>query len=314
MSLRALLACPHLQRELPRFASRFRDLGVEVETPEVDQQLNEQWLLDNIERFDGVVAGDDPFTAAVLARAKRLRVIAKWGIGVDNIDLDAAKAMGIRVINTPGQLSAEVAEVTIGYMVMLARHLHKIDAAVRAGDWAQIRGSTLAGKTLGVIGLGAIGRAVARRALGMEMQVLGYDPYADQSAIEALGVELVPLSRLLADADYISLNCNLTPENFHLIDAKALAAMKQGVFLINTSRGPLVDERALIQALASGRLAGVALDVFEEEPLSALSPLRRFENCIFGAHNCSNTQEAVARINEVVVANLLSVLVKEVAA
>jgi D-3-phosphoglycerate dehydrogenase len=165
---------------------------------------------------------------------------------------------------------------------------------------------SLAGKTLGIVGLGAIGSAVAKRAVAMEMQVLAYDPYR---TLPLEGVNLVDLPLLLCEAHFVSLNCSLTHETFHLLGRKQFALMREGAYLINTSRGALVDEAALIQALDSGRLAGAALDVFEQEPLALDNPLRRFEQCIFGAHNASNTQDAVDRINEIAVKNLLGVLV-----
>ena len=310
MSLRALIACPHLQRNLATFIPRFSELGIEVEAPPVEQQLSEDYLLANIDRFDGVVAGDDPFTAAVIERAGRLKIIAKWGIGVDNIDLEAAQRRGIAVVNTPGQLSGEVADVVIGYTIMLARKLHLIDESVRRGEWAQIRGISLAGKTMGIVGLGAIGTAVARRAIGHEMTVLGCDPYAaGREDLRELGVSIVSLPGLLQGSDFVSLNSALTPETAGLMGREQFALMRRGSYLINTSRGALVDEVALVGALHDGTLAGAALDVFEVEPLPAESPLRQLSQCIFGSHNSSNTQDAVDRINALAVANLLDGIV-----
>jgi D-3-phosphoglycerate dehydrogenase len=310
--MRVLIACPHLQREMARFEPRLAELGIEYEAPWVNQQLSEAWLLENIDRFDGLVAGDDPYTAAVIAKAARLKVIAKWGIGMDSIDRDAAAARGIAVLNTPGQLSGEVADVTIGYMIMLARRLHQIDASVRAGAWSQVRGISLAGKTLGIVGLGAIGKATAKRALGHEMQVLAYDPYvSDLEWVAGMGIELRTLHEMLPACDFVALNSSLTPETYHIIGKPEFELMKPGAYLVNTSRGPLIDEPFLVEALSSGRLAGAALDVFEVEPLAAENPLRGFENCIFGSHNSSNTQDAVDRINEMALANMLGVLLKE---
>ncbi len=309
MTRRALIACPHLQRDLDQFRPRFAELGIEIESPPVEQQLSEEYLLANIGRFDGVVAGDEPYTARVVERANRLKAIAKWGIGVDNIDLPAARERGIRVINTPGQLSAEVADVAIGYIIMLARRLHEIDAAARRGDWQQIRGTSLAGKTLGVVGLGAIGRSVVRRALGHEIKVVAYDPYVEAGGDQDLPeVSMASLPELLAESDFVSLHCSLTPETRGLIGAEQFALMRRGAFLVNTSRGQLVNESALADALDSGKVSGAALDVFELEPLTLDNPLHRFSQCIFGSHNSSNTQEAVDRINALAVSNLIEAL------
>jgi D-3-phosphoglycerate dehydrogenase len=295
-----------MQRTIAPHRSTFADLDIEIELPQVDQQLSEAALLDIIPAFDGVVAGDEPFTAPVIERAEKLRIISKWGAGTDNIDFAAAEARGIRVTNTPGRLAGEVADVVVGYLVLLARRLHTIDGRVRSGEWAQIEGRSLGGKVLGVIGLGAIGNAVCRRAMAMEMRVLGHDVGKRQRAdARELGVEVVDFRSLLAAADFVTLNCALTPATRHMLGADELAGMRPGAFLINTARGPLVDEPKLVDALQSGRLAGAALDVFESEPLPADSPLRTLEGCILGAHNGSNTREAIERVNEAAITNLL---------
>ena len=307
MTLHALIACPHLQRKLAAYLPRFAELDIEVEAPEVDQQLSEEYLLANLHRFDGVVAGDERYTPAVLAQADRLKVIAKWGIGTDGIDVATARERGIAVVNTPSQLSGEVADVAIGYMIMLARQLHIIDAAVRRGEWAQICGVSLADKTLGIVGLGAIGSAVARRAIAHDMHVIGYDPYASgRSDLADMGVALGSLPETLATSDFISLNCALTPETAGLMGREQFALIRRGSRLVNTSRGGLIDEAALVEALRDGIIAGAALDVYEVEPLPVTSPLRQFPQCIFGSHNSSNTAEAVDRINDMAVANLLN--------
>lgn len=306
MALRVLIACPHLQRELDQYAAVFRDRDIVIEAPPVSQQLSEEDLLGMIERFDGVVAGDDEFTSRVLARATRLRVISKWGIGLDNIDLTAARERGVVVMNTPGQLGIEVAEVALGYLVLLARQLHRIDRAVRDGDWKQLRGSTLAGKTLGIVGLGAAGRALAVRAAALGMTIIAHDPYLDPPGAPMVPeTKMAALDEVLANADYLSLHCPLTSDNHHMLDAEAFAVMKPGVSIINTARGALIDEPALIKALKDGQVRGAALDVFEQEPLPVDSPLRALDQCILGSHNCSNTSEAVARVNALAVKNLL---------
>ena len=303
---RVLITCPQMLRHADEYRTRLAAVGIDADTPDVVQQLSEDELVAIIDRYDGAIAGDDPYTARVFEHATRLRIVSKWGVGVDNIDLEAAEARGIRVSNTPGAFGDEVADVIVGYLVLLARQLHRTDARAKAGEWPKIRGFSLAGKTLGVIGLGAIGRGVVRRALAMDMRVLGQDvdPAAEQRSA-LLGTEIVTIPELLRQADVVSLSCPLTPASRHLLDAVALGTMKPGSYLINASRGGLVDEPALIEALASGHLAGAALDVFEVEPLPAGSPLRDFENVILGAHNASNTEEASQRVNELALENLL---------
>ncbi|MGB2799435.1 MAG: phosphoglycerate dehydrogenase [Dehalococcoidia bacterium] len=306
MKWRVLITCPQLQQTIDGYRDVFAERGIEIELPHVEQQLDESNLLDIIDRFDGVIAGDDKFTSRVLKKGKRLKVIAKWGVGMDGIDMEAAERLGIRVSNTPSVFGDEVADVVMGYIVLLARQLHKMDQSIRSGGWMKIQGMSLHGKTLGVIGVGSIGQAIARRALVAGMSLLGNDVVpVPTSFVEETGLQLVDLRKLLQASDFISLNCNLTPANRHMLGPREFSIMKTGVGIVNTARGPLIEEAALVQALQEGRVAGAALDVFEQEPLPADSPLRRFDNCIFGTHNSSNTTEAVMRVNEIAIRNLL---------
>jgi len=304
MKYRVLITCRQLQETIEPYRSLFDERGIEIEMPTVVQQLTERDLLEIIDRFDGVIAGDDPFTASVLEKAKRLKVISKWGIGVDAIDQCAAKRIGIRVCNTPNAFADEVADVVLGYMILLSRKLHELHQSVRSGDWGKIRGTSLSGKTLGVIGIGSIGRAVVRRADVLGMTSVGFDVTPAQEN----NVRIVGLDELLVVADFISLNCSLSSTNYHMLGEREFARMKTGVYVINTARGKLIDETALAQAIRQGTVAGAALDVFEEEPLPLSSPLRELDNCIFGSHNSSNTVEAVMRVNELAIRNLLDVL------
>ncbi len=304
-----LVSCPHLARAIDEFLPALTAAGLEVDAPIVAQQLSEEELLERLPGCVGVVAGDDPVTRRVIDAAPSLRVICKWGVGLDNIDLAYAAERGIPVINTPGAFADEVADVAMGYVVMLARSLHVIDRAVRGGGWERIPGRSLAGATLGIVGLGAIGLALARRAAGFGMNVLFSEPDSTRHAAgTALGAAASDLEELLRRSDYVSLNCALTADTRHLIGADELAAMKSTAYLVNTSRGGLVDQEALVEALRSGSIAGAALDVFESEPLSPDDPLLECERCVFGAHNGSNTVEAVARVNEMSVANLIGAL------
>jgi phosphoglycerate dehydrogenase-like enzyme len=306
VSERILISCVQLQRTLADHRARLDERGAELIVPTVAQQLGEAELLELIADVDGMIAGDDEVTRTVLERANQLRIVSKWGVGTDGIDLAAAAELGIRVTNTPGMFGDEVADVVIGYLVMLARHLHRTDSAVRAGEWAKPEGISLAGRTMGVIGLGHIGRAVARRSLAMNMRVLGYeiDPKNRDSAAK-VGVEVVSLESLLADSHVVSLNAPLTSETRHLINATTLGRMRPGAWIINTARGGLIDERALIDALNSGQVGAAALDVFEVEPLPTESPLRRLAQVILGSHNSSNTVQAGHRTSEMAIDNLI---------
>jgi D-3-phosphoglycerate dehydrogenase len=306
MKWKVLVTCPHLQQTIGSYLPQLAERGVEVDIPPLVQQLSESKLLEIIDRYDGVIAGDDPFTAKVLEKGVRLKVIAKWGIGIDAIDIEAAKRLGIQVSNTPNVFADEVADVVMGYVILLARQLHKLDQSARNGGWCKIQGRSLRGKTLGVIGVGSIGRAVVHRAVAAGMSIVGYDiAIIPPSFVEETEIRVNSLSELLQTSDFISLNCNLTPASRHMLSREEFAMMKTGVYIINTARGSLIDEIALIEALDQGKVAGAALDVFEEEPLSLDSPLRQFDNCIFGTHNSSNTLEAVMRVNELAIQNLL---------
>jgi D-3-phosphoglycerate dehydrogenase len=244
---------------------------------------------------DAVIAGSDAFTREVLAGADRLRVIARTGVGYDGIDVPAATERGIAVCNVPGVNRESVAELAIAFMLMLARHIPANTADVRAGGWARFAGRELGGATLGVVGLGAIGKSVAAIARSFGMRLLAYDPFLDEEYAAEHGIQPASLPEVLAASDFVTLHLLLNESTHHLIDAAALASMKPTASLINTSRGAIIDEAALIDALASGRLAGAGLDVVEHEPLHADSPLRLLDNVILTAHIGGSTAEARAR-------------------
>lgn len=233
----------------------------------------------------------------LLQKAPRLRVIGRAGIGVDNVDLPAATRQGIVVMNTPGGNAVSVAELTLGMMIALARRLCFADATTRAGGWEKksLEGAELAGKKLGILGLGRIGLEVARRARAFDMELIACDPYASQVAAREAGVKLLSMEQVLAEADYLSLHLALTPETQQILNAAAFERIKPGARLINCSRGELVDEPALLAALQSGRLAGAALDVFAHEP-PAGSPLLALPQVIATPHIAGSTREAQERV------------------
>ena len=301
--LRALITCRHVWSDEERVRAQLADMRVTVDIPRFDgQQMEEGDLMPILNQYDGLLAGDDHLTRAVLQSAPRLSVISKWGVGVDGIDQDAARDLGIEVFNTPGVFGEELADYAMGYIHMLARRQHEVNARVKSGEWHQVRGVSLGGKTIGVVGLGSSGAALARRALAASMKVIAFE-VLDGRELE--GCEMVDLDTLLGNADIISLHLPATADTRHLIDERALSRMKPGSWLINVSRGSLVDESALVAALRSGHMGGAALDVFEEEPVAADNPLLSLDNVIVGAHNGSNTEQAVARTTELAVRNLL---------
>jgi len=256
--------------------------------------LTEAELVERIAAYDGIIVRSKTrVTASVIAAGQKLRVIGRAGIGVDNIDVDAATERGIVVLNTPDANATTTAELALAHLLSLSRHLPQADRSIRAGEWqpAKFVGTELAGKSVGVIGFGSIGRIFARLCLGLRMHVLAYDPVVTREVIEQAGAEPVTLAALLARADYISLHCPLTDQTRHLINAERLAQMRPAARLINCARGALVDEAALFDALKTGRLAGAALDVYENEPPRD-SVLLTLESVVMTPHLGASTQEA----------------------
>lgn len=258
--------------------------------------------------IDGIIAGVDRIGPRSLARGHpRLKVIARNGSGVDGIDLATATRLGIVVTNAPGANAEAVADLVFGLMIAAARHLVELDRTVREGRWTRILGRELHRGTLGLIGLGQVGRAVARRAAGFEMRVLACDPAVGVEAARSLGVTLTSLERLLAEADFVSVHVPLTAETTRLVGEAELRRMKPTAYLINTARGGIVDEGALARALHEGWIAGAACDVFEREP-PAGSPLLGAPRLLLTPHIGAHTREAAARGALAAVDNLLAVL------
>lgn len=307
--MKILVTCPPMLRMIDDFRGHFARYGAELTTPAVVQTLSVEELKALVPQHDGWIIGDDPATREVFAagQAGRLKAAVKWGIGVDNVDFAACKDLGIPITNTPNMFGGEVADVAIGYVVALARETFEIDRGVRAGQWPKPRGISLAGKTVALVGFGDIGRNTARRLLAADMKVIAYDPFAKPSP-ELPAVELAAWPQRLEEADFIVVNCALTPSSHHLVNAQALARARRGVRVVNVGRGPVIDEAALSAALQSGQVYSAALDVFEVEPLPAASPLREHPRCIFGSHNSSNTADAVARTSAIAIDKLMGFL------
>jgi phosphoglycerate dehydrogenase-like enzyme len=242
---------------------------------------------------DGYIAGLDEIDANALEGADKLRVIARYGVGVDGVDLAAAAARSIVVTNTPLANALSVAELTIGLILSLARSIPELIGETRAGRWPRNTGVTLSGKTVGLIGLGAIGKYVATRLRAFDCTVLAYDPAADTAFAAEHGVELAPLEEVVRRADFLSLHLPLLPTTIGMVDAAFLAEMKRGSFLINTARGELIEEAALLAALESGHLSGAALDAFSQEPPRADDPLLKLPQLLVTPHAGAHTDGAV---------------------
>ncbi len=273
----------------------------------MSQKMTEDRLIELLDGVEAAIVGVVPMTAHVLENAPRLRVVSAHGVGVDHIDLEAATRLGVIIANCPGANDQAVADLTIGLMVSIARQIPQVDRDVRGGKWGRYEGSELWKKTLGLIGLGRIGRGVAKRASGFDMQVLAYDPYVDEKQAEAIGVRMTSLEEVIASADFVSLHAALTEETRNMIGKRELEQMKLSAFLINTARGGLVDEEALYTALVEGKLAGAALDAFTSEP-PVDSPLLELRNVVITPHIGAHTKEAIERVGVLAAQNVVQAL------
>lgn len=311
MKWKVLVSAPYMQSEIDRFRKFFNEHGIKIIVPPVKERLSEEELLHWIGDIDGVIAGDDSFTEKVLMAAPRLKVLSKWGTGIDSFDLEACRKLGIAVCNTPNAFSEPVADSVLAYVLCFARCTPWMDRQMKLGRWEKLPGRSLRECTLGVIGVGNVGKAVVRRAIGFGLNVLGND------IIEVLpgflaetGITMVSLEKLLQEADFVSLNCDLNQTSRHLMNDAAFDIMKPNACLINTARGPLVDENALISALHQGKIAGAGLDVFEVEPLPHNSPLLKMDNVLLAPHNSNSSSVAWERVHLSTLQNLLKGLQK----
>ena len=276
----------------------FRRTGCSVALAPKPGALKAEDLRSLLGGIDGILASADPYSASVLSspQASGLKIISRWGVGYDSIDLGAATRQGIVIAYTPGLLDDTVADYAFALLLTMTRRIHRVDGAMRQGVWKPVWGHDLTGKTLGIVGCGRIGQAVARRASAFRLRVLGYDvapcPQAEQS-----GVTFVSLDALLAESDFVTLHAASTPQNSGLIGLPQLRQMKPTAYLVNTARGALIDEPALAQALREGWIAGAALDTFVQEPLPAEHPFRQTPNLLLSPHQASFGYETGARVS-----------------
>lgn len=301
--------------ECPGIDAGLRARGIDLVT--LPDGISEDALIRAVSDADLMLMCYTPITARVIAAAPRLKGIVKYGVGIDAIDIPAAIARGIPVVNVPEYAEETVAEGAFALLIALAKRLPAITAAVAREGWiwpqARWLGHDIAGKTLALIGAGRIGRSMARMAGGFRARVLGYDPHVDAATMRAAGIEkMSDLRALLAQADFVSIHCVLNAETRHLIDARALAAMKPSAILINVSRGAIVDEAALVEAIVAGRIAGAGLDVYSIEPLARaghpMSALYGRENVILFPHLTFFTHEAMRRLEDDTLARCAEIL------
>lgn len=296
-------------RHDPSLKSELEALVGRVTYNPTGKPLSSAQLVELLPDVDGYIAGLDTIDAAAIEAAPHLQVIARYGVGVDQVDLEAAKARGVTVCNTPGANSKSVAELTIALMLDLVRPVITAATATKNGEWLRTSGTSLEGKTVGILGLGAIGKQVVRRLAGFDCRVLAYDVYLDEAFINAHDhVQPAEQSDILAQADFVLLHLPVLPQTEKMVNADFLAQMKAGSYLINTSRGELIDEDALYDALQSGKLKGAALDAFSQEPPDPANPLLQLPQVIVTPHMGAHTDGATNAMGSMALADCLAVL------
>jgi len=302
-----LISAPYMLPSLDRFRPVFDRYSLDLITPEVHERLEEADLLKYAGQFDGAICGDDRFSARVLeACAPRLKIISKWGTGIDSIDSQAASRLGIRVFRTLNAFTLPVTDTVMGYLLAFARLQPWMDREMKSGHWEKLPGRALHECTLGIVGVGVIGKTLARRARAFGMTVFGNDIVEiDHAFLTETGLSMTDLDSLLSESDFVSINCDLNPTSFHLMNASTLGRMRKTALLINTARGPVVDETALVEALKAGTIAGAALDVFEVEPLPSDSPLLKMDNVLLAPHNANSSPSAWEWVHWNTIRNLL---------
>jgi D-3-phosphoglycerate dehydrogenase len=287
-------------KKLRSFASRL------VFNP-AEKPLTESELIPLISDCDGCIAGLDFYTAGVIESAGNLKVISRYGVGVDRVDLAAAKAKNVIVCNTPGANTQAAADLTIGMLLCIARKIPVLDKKTKEGLWTRSTGIELSGKTISILGLGAVGKAVAKRASGFSMRILACDPVINREYVESNGIVPVDFDTLVREADFLCLHLPLTDETRNIISIDVMKTMKKGAIIVNTARGSLIDEVAVYELLVSGHLGGIGLDVYETEPPKK-SPLFDLENVVLTPHTAAHTAEATTAMAEMSVQNLIDVL------
>jgi D-3-phosphoglycerate dehydrogenase len=304
---RVLIGSKSFGKAIPEHLERLREAGCEIVPNAVGRAYRAEELMDALRGVDAIVTGTDELTAEVIRNADRLKVIAKHGVGLDNIDLAAARSRGIVVGAAFGAVHDSVADLTLALLLAAARGIVPAHIRTKAGQWRGFMGMELRGKTLGIVGLGRIGKEVATRAQGFGMSVIAHDPKPDVAFAAAHGIRFVSLTELLSASDVVSLHAGLSRAGRPLLGPAEIASMKKGAILVNTGRGHLVDEPALAEALRSGALSGAGLDVYQREPPEG-SPLVGLENIVLTPHMAGDTADARRRMGEITVENIVRVM------
>jgi len=299
---KVFVTCPPMLGLIDEFAGDFAARHLECVPGKVTQVKSVAELIEEVPLYDAWIIGDDPANRDVVAAGVKgkLKAAVKWGVGVDNVDFAAFKDFGVPVVNTPGVFGGEVADVALTYALGLARETYRIDREIRQNNgWPKPAGISMSGRTVAVVGFGDIGRQTAKRILACGSKVIAYDPLF--RPFEGLPVEVAEWPMRIGEADFIIFTCPLNASTRHMFNEALLQKLTPGVRIVNVSRGPVIDERSLLKGLESGIVHSAALDVFEVEPMAPDSPLRRFDRCIFGSHNGSNSVDAVRRVSRLAI-------------
>jgi glyoxylate reductase len=309
MSWNVLITARTMNETGTRALQALRDAGANIIFPPKMGPLTEAELLPQLVNIDAVLASMDKFTDAVLSapEAQSLKLISRWGVGYDAIDIPAATRHGVAVAYCPGMLNEAVADYAFSLLCALARRVHEGHVIMRGGEWKLAWGHNIHGKTLGILGCGRIGQAMARRAAGFGMKLLGYDICANDEA-KKLGIEFVSLDELLAQSDFLTLHSALTPENRNMIGEAQLRRMKSSSYIINTARGALIDENALVRAVTEKWIAGAALDAYVVEPLPKDHPLRSAPNLLITPHQASCSYETGEQVSDAAAAAIVELM------
>lgn len=307
MGFKVLITPRSFEHIKDKFLELLKDAEIEVVMNPYGRVIKEDEMVELIKDMDGIIVGIDPITKRVIDNASKLKVISKYGVGVDNIDLESAKERNIVVTNTPNANSNAVAELTVGLIISVLRNIPLSDRRVREKKWDRFIGYELYGKTLGVIGTGSIGKRVIKLLRGFDLNILCYDKFPDYEWAEKENVKYVNFDELLKRSDIITIHIPLTEETRHLISERELSLMKKTAIIINTSRGGIINERDLYKFLKEGKIYGAGLDVLEDEPPQN-SPLIELDNVVITSHIGSHTQESIENMAFMAIDNLISVL------
>lgn len=307
MGFKVLITPRSFEHIKDEFWGLLKDAEIEVVMNPYGRVIKEDEMVELVRDMDGIIVGIDPITKKVIDNARKLKVISKYGVGVDNIDLEAAKERNIVVTNTPNANSNAVAELTVGLIISVLRNIPLSDRRVREKKWDRFIGYELYGKTLGVIGTGSIGKRVIKLLRGFDLNILCYDKFPDYEWAEKENVKYVDFNELLKRSDIITIHIPLTEETRHLISERELSLMKKTAIIINTSRGGIINEEDLYKFLKEEKIYGAGLDVLEDEPPKN-SPLIELNNLVITSHIGAHTQESIENMAFIAVDNLISVL------